>query len=158
MLTPCSTPTLGSSVGCRGLTSRLACSPSRWPPRLAKRGKSKRRLATSRLSALGLAWLHDRCNRYSADFLRTMADIGLYTPTPLFPRWLAKHKMEGEPASPRLAKRSGQQALDHVAVDVGEAVVPALKLEGQLFVVNAEAVQHRRVQIVNRHRILDDVE
>ena len=32
------------------------------------------------LSALGLAWLHDRCNRYSAEFLRTMADIGLYTP------------------------------------------------------------------------------
>ncbi|MED5279602.1 MAG: hypothetical protein VYD86_10810 [Verrucomicrobiota bacterium] len=32
------------------------------------------------LSARGLAWLHDRCTRYSADFLRTMADIGLYTP------------------------------------------------------------------------------
>ena len=36
------------------------------------------------LSALGLAWLHDRCNRYSAEFLRTMADIGLYTPLLFF--------------------------------------------------------------------------
>ena len=36
------------------------------------------------LSGLGLAWLHDRCNRYSADFLRAMADFGLYTPLLFF--------------------------------------------------------------------------
>lgn len=37
------------------------------------------------LSALGLAWLDDRCNRYSAEFLRAMADFGLYTPLLFFP-------------------------------------------------------------------------
>jgi len=28
--------------------------------------------------------MHERCNRYSADFLRAMADIGLYTPLLFF--------------------------------------------------------------------------
>ena len=45
----------------------VGLSPSRWPPRLAKQ-KSKA-LGAVALSALGLAWLHDCCNRYSADFL-----------------------------------------------------------------------------------------
>ena len=36
------------------------------------------------ISALGLAWLHDRCDRFSADFLRVTADFGLYTPLLFF--------------------------------------------------------------------------
>jgi len=36
------------------------------------------------ISALGLAWLHDRCDRFSAEFLRSMADFGLYSPLLFF--------------------------------------------------------------------------
>ena len=36
------------------------------------------------ISALGLAWLHDRCDRFSVEFLRSMADFGLYSPLLFF--------------------------------------------------------------------------
>ena len=36
------------------------------------------------ISALGLAWLHDRCDRFSAGFLRAMADFSLYSPLLFF--------------------------------------------------------------------------
>ena len=36
------------------------------------------------LSALGLAWLDDRREKYSTEYLRIMADFGLYTPLLLF--------------------------------------------------------------------------
>jgi hypothetical protein len=36
------------------------------------------------ISAFGLAWLHDRCDRFSTDFLRVTADFGLYTPLLFF--------------------------------------------------------------------------
>ena len=39
---------------------------------------------------------------------------------------------------------SGQELVHQIAVDVGEAVVAALVLEGQLLVVNSQAVDHRK--------------
>ena len=53
---------------------------------------------------------------------------------------------------PRRQARSGQ---DDVAVDVGEAVVPPLELEGQLRVAEAQQVEHGGVQIVDVHGIFD---
>ena len=41
-------------------------------------------MAAVGISALGLAWLHDRCDRFSAEFLRVTADFGLYTPLLFF--------------------------------------------------------------------------
>jgi len=41
-------------------------------------------MAAVGISALGLAWLHDRCDRFSTDFLRITADFGLYTPLLFF--------------------------------------------------------------------------
>ena len=46
-----------------------------------------------------------------------------------------------------------QDLLHHVPVHVGQAEVAALELEGQPLVVDAEQVQHRRVQVVD----VDDV-
>jgi hypothetical protein len=57
-----------------------------------------------------------------------------------------------------LAKRSGEETFDDVAVDVGQAVVAALKLERQFLVIDSETVQHRRVQVVNMHRVFNDIE
>jgi len=37
-------------------------------------------MAAVGLSAIGLAWLHDRREQYSTEYLRAMADFGLYTP------------------------------------------------------------------------------
>ena len=42
-------------------------------------------------------------------------------------------------------------------MNVRQAVVPALVLEGQSFMVDAQAVENRRIQIVNVHGILRDV-
>tara|TARA_B100001250_G_C19816272_1_gene798614 strand:+ start:7035 stop:7700 length:666 start_codon:yes stop_codon:yes gene_type:complete len=36
------------------------------------------------ISAFLLVWLHDRCNQFSPNLLRTSADIGLYTPILFF--------------------------------------------------------------------------
>src|SRR5262249_18031675 len=44
-----------------------------------------------------------------------------------------------------------------VFLDAGEADVEALELVRQTLVVDAEAVQDRRVQIVNVHGVVDDV-
>jgi hypothetical protein len=41
-------------------------------------------MAAVGISALGLAWLHDRCDRFSAEFLRTIADFSLYSPLLFF--------------------------------------------------------------------------
>ena len=48
--------------------------------------------------------------------------------------------------------------VDDLPVDVRQPEVPALVREGQPRVVDAEQVQHRRVQVVDVHRVLDDVE
>ena len=50
-----------------------------------------------------------------------------------------------------------QYPLHDFARDVGQAEVAALELVGQLFVVDTESVQHRRLQVVHVHRVLDDV-
>ena len=42
-------------------------------------------------------------------------------------------------------------------MDVGQAVVAALELEGQPGVVDAQAVEDRGVQVVDVDRVLDDV-
>ncbi len=52
---------------------------------------------------------------------------------------------------------SGQDLLDHRAMHVGQAMVPALVLEGQPGVVDAQAVQDRGVQVVDVDGISDDV-
>lgn len=41
-------------------------------------------MAAVGVSALVLAWLHDRCDRFSTEFLRAMADFGLYSPLLFF--------------------------------------------------------------------------
>lgn len=48
---------------------------------------------------------------------------------------------------------SRQQSVDHRAADVGESIVSALKSIGLPFVIDAEAVQNRCLQIVNMDRI-----
>ena len=50
-----------------------------------------------------------------------------------------------------------QDIPDDTPVDVGQAVMPALKLIRQPFVIDPQAVQHSRVQIVHMDRILHDV-
>ena len=52
---------------------------------------------------------------------------------------------------------SGEQRLHHVAMHVRETEVPPLGAVGQLRVIDAEDVHDRRVQIVDVHRIADDV-
>src|SRR5690606_5319481 len=52
----------------------------------------------------------------------------------------------------RLA-RSGENVLDHVAVDVGEAAVEAVVVPGELLVVEPEQVQHRRVEVPDGGRV-----
>src|SRR5262245_59935308 len=52
---------------------------------------------------------------------------------------------------------SGQDALRDVPSHVGQTEIPALVLVSQLRVTDAEQMQHRRVQIVDMHRILGDV-
>ena len=42
-------------------------------------------------------------------------------------------------------------------MDVGQTVVAALEAERQAFVVEAQCVQQRRVQVVDVHGVFDDV-
>ena len=44
----------------------------------------KQALIAIAISAFVLGWIHDRCNQFSANFLRVIADIGLYTPILFF--------------------------------------------------------------------------
>ena len=44
-----------------------------------------------------------------------------------------------------------------LAVDVGQPEIAPLKTVGQLFVVDAEAVQRRRLKIVRMHRVRRNV-
>ena len=55
------------------------------------------------------------------------------------------------------ARPSRQDLRDDVAFDVGQAEVAALELVGELFVVDPQQPQHRRVQVVHVDGILDDV-
>ena len=47
--------------------------------------------------------------------------------------------------------------MDHVSVDIGQTVLTAFEFERQLFVINAQAMQDRRVQVVNVDRVAGDV-
>src|SRR5439155_2970923 len=50
-----------------------------------------------------------------------------------------------------------QDTPNHFTVDVGETEVAALEPVGEPFVVDAEAVQNRCVEIVNVYRVFEDV-
>ena len=50
-----------------------------------------------------------------------------------------------------------QYIADDVPVDVGEAEVAALEAVGQFLVVDAEQMEHGRVEIVDRDDVLDGV-
>jgi hypothetical protein len=60
----------------------------------------------------------------------------------------------GPAASPALR----EQRLQEFAVDVGEAEVAALETKGELRVVHAEQVEHRRVDVVHVGAVGDGVE
>ena len=55
------------------------------------------------------------------------------------------------------ASGSRQQRLQHIAVDVGEPVVASLELEGELGVVDSQAMEDRRLEIVDMDRVLHHV-
>jgi hypothetical protein len=44
---------------------------------------------------------------------------------------------------------SGEHTGDHLAVDVSQALVSVAEAIGQALVLDAEEVEHRRVQVVN---------
>ena len=50
-----------------------------------------------------------------------------------------------------------QESVHHLPVHVREPVVAALELERQPSVVDAQAMQHRRVQVMNMHRVARNV-
>src|SRR5438309_718816 len=52
---------------------------------------------------------------------------------------------------------SGQDARDELAEDVGEAEAAALEFVDQLFVVDAQEFQDRRLEVVDVDGVLDDV-
>src|SRR5262245_31938853 len=62
-----------------------------------------------------------------------------------------------KPIRPGSENNLSQNVLDHFAVDIRQAEVPALELVGQAQVVHAEAAQHGRLQVVNVHGIGDHV-
>ena len=51
-----------------------------------------------------------------------------------------------------------QQSVHDVAVDIGEAVVPALEAEGELLVIHAEQVEDGGLEIVDVHLVTGDGE
>ena len=51
-----------------------------------------------------------------------------------------------------------QDLLHHIAVHVGEAEVAAGVAVGEAFVVEAEEVEHRRVEVVDVHDVFDGAE
>lgn len=56
-----------------------------------------------------------------------------------------------------MRRSSGEDVAYDLAVDIGEAVVTALELEGEPGVIHAEAVEQGGVQIMNVDRIARDV-
>src|SRR6266568_2303566 len=71
---------------------------------------------------------------------------------------LSANKRSRPLASPKGPKeKSSQDSFDGLAVNLRQAEVAALKPIRDAFVVDAEALENRRVQVVNVHRVLDDV-
>lgn len=60
---------------------------------------------------------------------------------------------EGGHGKPSTLPVSGQDPPDDLSMDIGEAEVTPLVLEGQFFVINSQEVQDRRVEIMNVHRV-----
>ena len=56
--------------------------------------------------------------------------------------------------SPNVAKRCLDDLRHQRAVDIGQAHVAAIEPVGQPLVIEAQQVQHRRVQVVVRDRLL----
>src|SRR5260221_11989188 len=56
------------------------------------------------------------------------------------------------------AGTSGQDVLHDVAVHVGQAEVAALEAVGEALVLDAQQVQHGRLEVVHVHGLLDDVD
>ena len=54
-------------------------------------------------------------------------------------------------------KPSGENPTHHLAVDIGQSILPPLVLEQESFMIDPQQVQDRRVEIVNVDRILGDV-
>ena len=50
-----------------------------------------------------------------------------------------------------------QNRLDHLAVDIGQAVVTALEFEGQFRVIDAEAMEDGGVEVMDVYRVAGDV-
>jgi len=52
---------------------------------------------------------------------------------------------------------SGENVVHYVSVDVGQSEVAALMTVGHPFMIDAELIQDRRVQVVNVDWVFDDV-
>jgi hypothetical protein len=55
--------------------------------------------------------------------------------------------------APQMVVNSRQQLADDFPVHIRQPEVPTLALVGQPLVIDAQAMQHRRLQIVHVHRI-----
>ena len=55
------------------------------------------------------------------------------------------------------ALRLRKQRVDNVSFDIRQAVIAALRSVRQAFVIKAQEVQHRGMQVMHIHRILNDV-
>src|SRR2546421_508031 len=64
----------------------------------------------------------------------------------------------GKQRRSRTTALSGDDVLDDLAGDIGQAEVTALKAIRQFLVVEAEQVQDRRLQVVDVDRLVDGVE
>ena len=69
-------------------------------------------------------------------------------------RALAGHRGAPVPAVKRARAQLRQNFAQDMAVDVGEAALKAVVVEGQPGVIDAEKVQNGRVEIVDRHRMV----
>ena len=59
---------------------------------------------------------------------------------------------------PFLYGRSGQQSIDDMSVHVGQPKITALMPIRQSLVIKTEAMENRRLQIMDMHLVLHDVE
>ena len=62
-----------------------------------------------------------------------------------------------EDAHPTLlpAPRSGNQIMDHVAMNVGETIITPRIAVGELLVIEAHEVENRRIHVVDVDAVLD---
>ena len=53
------------------------------------------------------------------------------------------------------SEHSGKQFRNDTSAEIGEAVVASVVTESELFVINAEQVEHRRMQIIHVDPVFD---